>query len=296
MTDETRSVEGCPAAHDLSAAHDRQPEAGAGKTHAAACPTCGAVLDIYRRLDVAVAAAVQPPPGLAERIKRACHPAAAPPRDGRFQGRLHPARPRLILLPRLLRSAAAVAVFGFIGWLAWDAARPVVPAPAAPGVAFGRPEALLEGPATAEPFAVEEARLAAAGPAPLAEGLPPQPLRLVNLGGGSLPAASVGDAGVSRLPRRIHHVWVVEKPAEAAARLEAVLPAGARLERIPGVSRDLFRIRLADREVQTLVDALSRNGFSLVSPGLPQPGEARRLAITGRPVAYDIELVGDAPR
>jgi len=306
MTTETRHPGLCPACQDLNVIHDGQSEPAALLAHIETCPDCAAVLAVYRRLDQAVADALRPPAGMAERVKSVCR---QQPRNrqapSRFQG-----RPVLEWLPSLLRAAAAVAVIGAAGWLAWSTAHPVQTPFATPAdtVVFGQPYPAPE----AEAVAADAAAPAEPPPAnnsdrfqdsmaatfPESSVVSPQNLQLVNIGGG-LSTPAWGDSAGSKLPRRIRHVWVVHNPADAGRRLETILPPGASLDRpraANSASRNLFRIRLPDRDTQTLVDNLSRAGFSLVSPNLPQPGEGRRLATTGKPVIYEVELVGDTPQ
>lgn len=296
----------CPACQDLNVVHDGQSEPAAILAHIETCPDCAAVLAVYRRLDQAVADALRPPAGLAERMKSACRQQS--PRQqasSRFQGRLV-----LEWLPGLLRAAAAVAVIGAAGWLAWTTAHPVQTPFATPAdtVVFGQPYPAPEPETVAADAAVPAEPTPAdssdrfsgtmATAFPESSLVSPQNLQLVNIAGG-LTTPAWGDSAGTKLPRRIRHVWVVHDPADAGRRLETALPPGARLDRprtINSASRNLFRIRLPDRDTQTLVDNLSRAGFSLVSPNLPQPGEGRRLATTGRPVIYEVELVGDTPQ
>ncbi len=296
----------CPACRDLNAIHDGQSDASAILAHIERCPDCAAVLAVYRQLDQAVTTALRPPANLAERIRSTCRQQARHPQtSGRFQG-----RPLLEWLPSLLRAAAAVAVIGAAGWLAWTTGHPAASAPTAPAplVAFGQPypapepETMITDAVTpAEPPMMDGGSAfpeTMAATFPESSAVAPQELQMVNIAGG-MPAAAWGDNGIAKLPRRIRHVWVVHDPADAGRRLEAALPPAARLERprtANSASRNLFRIRLPDRDTQTLVDNLSRAGFSLVSPNLPQPGENRRVATTGRPVIYEAELVGDTPR
>lgn len=294
----------CPACQDLNGIHDGQSEPAALLAHIDNCPDCAAVLTVYRRLDQAIAAALRPSASLAERVKSTCRQQSRRQQArGRFQG-----RPVLEWLPGLLRAAAAVAVIAAAGWLAWTTARPAAtPAVPAPAVVFGQPYPAPEPETLAADAAAETPAADRGGsgfPDSMADAFPESPvvsprnLQLVNIAGG-LATPAWGDSEGAKLPRRIRHVWVVHDPADAGRRLETALPPGARLERartVSSASRNLFRIRLPDRDTQTLVDNLSRAGFSLVSPSLPQPGESRRLATTGRPVIYEVELVGDTPQ
>ncbi|MEI8079498.1 MAG: hypothetical protein WCH61_07725 [bacterium] len=304
MTTEMHQPRRCPACQELNAIHDGQSAPAAVLAHLETCPDCAAVLAVYRRLDQAVAAALRPPASLAERVKSVCRQQSGrSPALGRGPG-----RPVLEWWPSLRRAAAAVAVIGAAGWLAWITAHPAAPPFVAPAdtVVFGQPYPAPEtetvvADTAAEPAATDNRdRFSDSTATAFSESslVSPQHLQLVNVAG-DLTTPAWGDSTGTKLPRRIRHVWVVHDPADAERRLETTLPPGAHLERprnLNSASRNLFRIRLPDRDTQTLVDNLSRAGFSLVSPSLPQPGEGRRLATTGRPVIYEVELVGDTPQ
>ena len=101
------------------------------------------------------------------------------------------------------------------------------------------------------------------------------------------PRAIVGDS--------VRHIWSVQDATEAREYLARVLGEKGRRMDYRG-DRSAFEAvaQLTDAELQDTVDTLSKHGWKLLSPHLPQPGKREELRMTGRPVTYNLEIIGEA--
>jgi len=261
----------CPSPEELSAWVDGYGDP-ASREHADSCPECQGKLQTYQRLDGAVRAALLPPEGLAERIKLACRELPDKP-------------PAPIPIWRTaLRCAAGVAFASvLIGGLTvllkrqdqqGQAARLDERQEAQAQAARGeeRPEAgdAVASDAAADPIRPRDVAKAAAGQ------------------GGD----GAGHRQYHLAPSRVLHVWVVDDLAESRRRFVASLPEDSSHTEAAGVEDGAaYQVLLPDRELQELVDKLAASGWSLVSPGFPQPGRGAELMGTGRVVRYDVHFV-----
>ncbi|MBQ6473249.1 MAG: hypothetical protein IJJ33_14790 [Victivallales bacterium] len=86
------------------------------------------------------------------------------------------------------------------------------------------------------------------------------------------------------LPAQVRHVWVVPNLGREMAYFGKRL--GVKVEAAPGS----VTVRIPDQELQELVNDLRKRRWALLSPTLPQPGQAEALRLTGRPVEYTLDI------
>ncbi len=304
---------GCPDSEELSAWFDHAAAAPRVAAHVAQCDACRREIEHFRRLDAAVRAAIQAPPGLTARIQDACR---------REAGESQPAR-NLFRSFRIhfpaWRLAAAAGITALIGLMAWEFHHlNRGPATVAPDLA----QAAGTPPTTTAGAVLAAAGIAAGADERTATNADPGPGTLaMNLGeammerspaepdvdtawnktvtGTDLRAVSVHDVPATGalapkiLEGNIRHVWVVADLQASTRLLRASLPKGARLVEKPAGDRILFQTSLKDGELQQLVNALAGAGCALVSPDLPQPDEDLRIHVRNKYVSYQAEMVLD---
>lgn len=96
------------------------------------------------------------------------------------------------------------------------------------------------------------------------------------------------------LGEAVRHIWSVKDQGEAREFILKVVKANDKnveIEQGEGGFRAL--IELKDTELQQLVDMLNGNGWRLVSPYIPQPGEADAIEFMNTPVIYNVNVVED---
>jgi len=276
MSDQQHPIQECPSASQLSSWYDGEEEADLSE-HIASCPRCRGILESYRRMDEAVRVASRCPDGLAGRIKTAC----------RESGR-EAAEPDVLSFPAVWYAAAGIAAILLVGAflampLAGDhaqesrVAKNPVPEVSPPVSTPSRKADAVKSPSREEKVAKNSH----------------DPINSSSL----VMVDSSGRPGNSRspviIPPRVRHVWVVHDLELCQKKLLQSLPQGCASQRVGhGDGAVQYEILIPDGKLQALVDELAGEGWSLVSPGVPQPGVARKVVEQGITVRYDVELVG----
>lgn len=99
-----------------------------------------------------------------------------------------------------------------------------------------------------------------------------------------------GDIAISPI---VHHVWVVDDLEACKTSFIGALPEGVEPSLTPGGddSKCSLQVVLSDTQLQGLVNVLKEDGWALFTKDFPQPGEEDKVALTGRKVRYEAELV-----
>jgi len=286
MSDGTAVRQDCPDVEDLSEVLDGRGS-DAAVAHIGVCPRCQAAVDAYRRIDRLTAAAIAPPPYLAERIKAVCRqlPAERPM-----------AMPWRVLTALGYAAAAGVAIVATVAVIR---------------IVSGPSTGALTAAAPAPEVAIPVSRPAPELPPGTPENIPiitssrvplindPHLARANASGGSDMSGVDGGFAGERAavlVPARVRHVWVVkDRLPDEEKRLIQSLPEGSsyvQTRSLPGMNS--YQVMMPDHRLQTLVDKLGESGWSLLSPAMPQPGEGRSMILTGRAIRYDVDLVSGA--
>lgn len=274
----------CPSKEELNSFHDGEDNASV--THIADCQACRDILEAYDRVDELVKSAMVPPSGLSERICRAVR-----------EGCVEKTRPfpwwRSAKVWRHALSAAAALVILL-----------------SVALHFQQKDRTDSGEQTAsttttvtvaKKSVIESESVETQLPEPstmrinlAATATRPENIRLIGLRGTGNAAYGVQEHHRYTIPSRVNHVWSVRNLESAQAYINSyarmndkVVSIGQRKER--NIS-DVV-IVLNDRELQDLVDKLSAEHWSLLSPVLPQPGKNALMQLTGKRVEYKLSMV-----
>ena len=253
----------------------------------------------YRRADDAIKAAAVPPADLAARIRAAC-------------ANLPAEQPAIIRLPwpmSIWRYAAAVAaVVVLVCAVAYSVMSGSKPHSGQAAMAKGaseRPELASNRQPGLPPAGdrADPAPEASAGSPVTAraetEVIGSEELAMIDTdgrrGGSANPPTYHDPASRNEpvpLPVRVHHVWVVKDYARSRDFFLKNLPARTSCTQTSTASDSAsVEVILQDRQLQELIDRLAASGWSLLSPGLPQPGQSQQLQATGRTVCYAVDFV-----
>lgn len=270
--------EACPHPEQVSLFVDGEADADV-RQHMDQCDDCRKVADAYSALDETTRLAARCDDDLVERIKDGC-------RYGK--GGAEPMPMPTIWQGRMVRYAAAIVVTGVLAGLV---------------------AVMLRGPAGgSEPIRAEDGAASPAGGTELVAGggdspgtprneLPVTPSDTI------LDDSSVRLVGGMHgrdefimpvpLPAHVRHVWAVDAPVNAATALQDMLPDECQVQVMSSADdgETVVTVLLSDRDLQRLVDALSKSDYGLISPLLPQPRDAARVHFSGRPVRYEATLV-----
>jgi hypothetical protein len=242
----------------------------------------------YRKVDQAIASAMAPSADLAERIKVACAN-----ERGTALLRFWPAARWRLAAAAALVVAASLATVNYV-----SGPTPVAPAvaTAAPAIPQGTIASPVPAPVAAEEVVAQSDDYVWDNDAE--EWVPRGSVRSADLTMATAGVAdsAAGERGVREMAAAVRHVWVVAEAQKTDRVLRDSLPPelATQLGALPAGRPVTLRMVLKDRELQGVVDKLSAAGFSLVSPELPQPGEARRILAVGKSVMYEAELVPPA--
>ena len=118
------------------------------------------------------------------------------------------------------------------------------------------------------------------------------PLRLAGVNASLVPASSGGRLHVGIAPV-LRHVWTVPDLDEAGNLLAKIGQANEKniVVKEKNDEQVIYSVALSDAEVQSLVNLLHKENWSLVSPGYPQPKEEYNAVFTGKKVDYEIQIV-----
>ena len=118
------------------------------------------------------------------------------------------------------------------------------------------------------------------------------PLRLAGVNASLVPASSGGRLHVGIAPV-LKHVWTVPDLDEAGDLLMKIGQANEKniVVKEKNDEQVIYSATLSDAEVQSLVNLLHKENWSLVSPGYPQPKEEYNAVFTGKKVDYEIQIV-----
>lgn len=118
------------------------------------------------------------------------------------------------------------------------------------------------------------------------------PLRLAGVNASLVPASSGGRLHVGIAPV-LRHVWTVPDLDEACDLLRKIGQANEKniVVKEKNDEQVIYSATLSDAEVQSLVNLLHKENWSLVSPGYPQPKEEYNAVFTGKKVDYEIQIV-----
>jgi len=279
----------CPKFTELSAWMDGEGATAVGE-HVGTCQACDRTVKFFRKVDQAIVCAMAPSPELAARITAACE------RDRGVQA----LRFWLIGLGRMAAAAALVITAGIAAWFYSTKPVPphaqisnygknvIAPEPVARTTAIGSTVPADAIPHVDDYVWDDESE----------EWVPRGSVRAADLTMASAgnTGASETDRGVREIADAVRHVWVVGDVKKTDRIIRKSLPPelAAQLETLTANRPITLRMTFKDRDLQGFVDKLSAAGFSLVSPELPQPGEARRILAVGKPVEYEAELVPPA--
>lgn len=101
-----------------------------------------------------------------------------------------------------------------------------------------------------------------------------------------------GTTNTIALSEVIKHVWVSEKPQEAALQLLKLAgnlnPLDSKVDAKGNVN---FSISLSDTDLVKVVNALNKAGNALVSKELPQPNQLNTVATTGKMIRYNVSIL-----
>ena len=281
----------CPTFADLSAWMDGDGRADVGD-HVSTCRACDKTVKFYRKVDQAIVSAMAPSPDLAARITAACEQ-----ERGSVLLRFWPTG-----LWRIAAAAALVIAATLSAYIYFVRPNPVLLQVTATG------ERSLAGAPVEHTAPVYVAGSVQVGAVPQVddyvwdnegeEWVPRGSVRASDL---TMATAGVADTagserGVREMAEAVRHVWVVGDAQKTDRVIRSSLPAelAAQLGALPASRPVTLRMVIKDRDLQGFVDKLSTAGFSLVSPELPQPGEARRILAVGKSVMYEAELVPPA--
>ena len=271
------SQNGCPGLGALSDLVDGVAEPGV-QEHVARCRSCLKIVAAYQRLDVATKEAIQPGPGLAERIKARCRGECP-----------EPLRFTLPWRRQLLSAAAVLTLFALLAGAmlhAWLQAL-------SPGEAVA--EIPAPAPRVTSPAPVDAAPSPAIGPQRAAIPLSRGRLEMAKAGTGpaAVNAPSYQSVPHMRVSPRVQHVWVVNDLAASREAFLGCLPEKTLVDPVlADATTASYQVLLSDAHLQNVVDRLAGVGFSLVSPMAPQPGRGHELVATGRAVRYEVSFVG----
>ncbi|MBR6374535.1 MAG: hypothetical protein IKS20_15275 [Victivallales bacterium] len=118
------------------------------------------------------------------------------------------------------------------------------------------------------------------------------PLRLAGVNASLVPASSGGRLHVGIAPV-LRDGWTVPDLDEAGDFLEKIGQANGKniVVKEKNDEQVIYSVALSDAEVQSLVNLLHKENWSLVSPGYPQPKEEYNAVFTGKKVDYEIQIV-----
>ena len=118
------------------------------------------------------------------------------------------------------------------------------------------------------------------------------PLRLAGVSSSLVPTSG-GERFHVGIPSVLRHVWIVPDLNKAEEYLSRIAQANKKklqvLEKNP--EQVIYSATLSDTEVQSLVNLLHKENWSLVSPGYPQPMEEYNALFTGKAVDYEMQIV-----
>ncbi|MBQ7177860.1 MAG: hypothetical protein IJS08_10650 [Victivallales bacterium] len=118
------------------------------------------------------------------------------------------------------------------------------------------------------------------------------PLRLAGVNASLVPASGGGRLHVGIAPV-LRHVWTVPDLDEAGDLLMKIGQVNEKniVVKEKNDEQVIYSATLSDVEVQSLVNLLHKENWSLVSPGYPQPKEEYNAVFTGKKVDYEIQIV-----
>ncbi len=273
----------CPSAEELDdfcRAESRRLGSGSPdvSAHLDGCEACRGAAAKLRRLQAALTAMMEPPEGLADRVKAAVRSGRAP--------RIPEASPRPFGV-WFWRAVGAVAACVVVVFALSALLRPKMSVDGPGEVAVNAPGEMDVATASAPQGAREQE-----APAPVSGEQVSAPNGPVMLAGvrRDAPAETAPARPVIHLPGQLRHVWTV-KDLESA-RLQAVgFMKGLEHARVLSVGEKSAVLMLPDRSLQSLVDAMSAAGWSLVSGEYPQPQKGEQVHFDGHPVVYEFSVV-----
>ena len=91
----------------------------------------------------------------------------------------------------------------------------------------------------------------------------------------------------------LRHVWIVPDLNKAEDYLNRIAQANKKKLQVVEKNNEqvIYSATLSDTEVQSLVNLLHKENWSLVSPGYPQPMEEYNALFTGKAVDYEMQIV-----
>ncbi|MEN9361836.1 MAG: hypothetical protein RL095_3371 [Verrucomicrobiota bacterium] len=261
----------CPSFEEISAAIDGEADLS---QHFQQCEICRELAADLRRAEAPLrraGAALPPPPAVEEAIRRAC---ARQAEQGRRQRRVIP-----FILSSALKVAAVLGVAGLVHFLVkeqqagekeirHDIAKQGKPEVAPSPVAPPKVDPVLNR-MDSQNIAVDASKVRLA----------------------AVEAAKVSSPGALAVPDQVEHVWISSHPADAMETFRSHLPAKVEFTSLAAEDALVAEGRLSDAELVALVDKLATDSsLQLLSPGLPQPGTATRLKLSGKPILYRIKI------
>jgi len=289
----------CPSPEELQEYCDLSPQKQATHpmaAHVANCGECQKRLRAYAMVDKALSHMMTPPEGLSGRILASVHTPELPQQLSAWPSIWW----RRIFWGGMAAAACLAMTLGL--WyqrntpstntqVASNATKTSTEAPSPvvnqPSPASDRPEMLA---AQTEPMPppnslVLERQTARRGNDLDSQAAPMQSVTRVGTQSGSSEARQVPLVDIQQpLPARVHHVWVVPDLGQAGAELGKLV--GKKMEAASGT----ITMRIPDQDLQKLVDTLRSRHWALLSPNLPQPGQAEALRLTGHPVEYTMDI------
>ena len=274
----------CPSPEDLQDYCDLQPPLRASHplaSHIASCGECQKRLRAYALLDKTLGQMMTPPEGLSGRILAAVHTPELPQQSAR------PSAWWQWLAWGGIAAAACLAItMGVLSHrnIPTDNKMQVAATPRKPASSPAETVA-QSAPAVSANSIVLDRQNTKRGNDLEIQTSPTQAVTRVATQGDSTGGRRVPMVDVQQtLPARVHHVWVVPDLEHEVAEFGKRL--GVKVEAAPGP----VTVRISDQDLQNLVDGLRERHWALLSPNLPQPGQAKALRLTGRTVDYTLDI------
>ncbi len=259
----------CPSFEEISAAIDGEADL---QPHFQECAICRELAADLRRADSPLrraGAGLPPPPAVEEAIRRAC---ARQAEQGRRQRRVIP-----FILSSALKVAAILGVAGLVHFLVKEQ---------------------QAGEKESRNVAKQDKRdvMPVLGPVKETPILNRMDSQNIAVDANKVRLAGVTTGPVSKVdglavPDHVEHVWVCNNPEAGMELFHGLLPTNGVFLSHTEESALVAESRLSDTELVALIDKLAlESSLQLLSPGLPQPGTATRLKLSGKSILYRIKI------
>lgn len=118
------------------------------------------------------------------------------------------------------------------------------------------------------------------------------PLRLAGVSSPMVSSSGEGRLHVGIAPA-LRHVWTVPDLSKAEKLLAQIAKVNGKKMVLLEKNHEqvIYSSTLSDIELQSLVNLLHKEQWSLVSPGYPQPLEEYNVVFTGKAVDYELQIV-----